>query len=95
MANRLKGRQAVYLVMPPPDWKPQRLWDFPPKFSTGQLVARNLTPSNAAGYVRTHNKAALEHSQRSEPIGTWALSVRYVRPSWRARKQATGQGEAA
>ena len=95
MTRRLRGHQAVYLVTPPPGWKPQRLWDFPPEFTTGQLVARNLRPADAAGYARSHNKAAIEQSQRGEPIATWAIYARQLRPNWRPRKQGQAQGGAA
>ena len=97
MVRRLRGKQGVYLITPPADWKPQRLWDWPPTFTSGQLVARNLTPANAAGYCRTHNKQAMESVLQNEPIATWALYVRHVRPHWRNRtiKQGKVQGGVA
>lgn len=88
MAPRSKGRQAVYLVVPPPDWKPQRLWDFPPSFSAGQIVARNLTPQTAAGYARAHNKGILERFQRDKVrIDKWAIVGRHLKAKWHDRSQ--------
>ncbi|MGI6417269.1 MAG: hypothetical protein ACOX1P_16530 [Thermoguttaceae bacterium] len=95
MAPRSKGRQAVYLVVPPPDWKPQRLWDFPPSFSDGEIVARNLTPQTAAGYARTHNKAALERQQRQKlPIDKWAIVGRHLKANWHGSRQPEKGGSA-
>lgn len=95
MASRSKGRQAVYLVSPPPDWKPQRPWDFPPSFSTGQLVAKNLTPQTAAGYARTANKATLERFQRDKtPIDKWAIVGRHLKANWHDRSQEQRGGVA-
>lgn len=95
MAFRSKGRQAVYLVSPPPDWKPQRLWDFPPVFSDGQLVARNLTPQTAAGYARTHNKGVLERFQREKiAIDRWAIVGRHLKANWHDRSQELKGGVA-
>lgn len=83
---RLRGRQAVYLVTVPPDWKPQRLWDWPPTFTDGQLVAKNLPPASALGYCRTYNKNRVEAQQQGgEPIGTWALYVRHLKPNWQGQ----------
>lgn len=87
MVNRLKGKQAVYLILPTPDWKPQRLWDFPPSFTAGVLHARNLTPRDAVGFARGYNKGAVECLQRGEPH-QWAIVVRYTRPSWRGATPA-------
>jgi len=84
MVNRLKGKTAVYLVSPAPDWKPQRLWDFPPSFTEGVLHARNLRPRDAIGFARSFNKGATEALQRGEP-SQWAIVVRYVRPRYRPR----------
>ncbi|MFH1923802.1 MAG: hypothetical protein ABIP48_28420 [Planctomycetota bacterium] len=56
MGHILRGRQRVYVVTVPDDWRPQRLWDAPPTFAAGQLVAKNLRPTEAAGFCRTHNK---------------------------------------
>ncbi|MFH1266677.1 MAG: hypothetical protein ABIK89_13185 [Planctomycetota bacterium] len=85
MGHILRGRQRVYLVTVPDDWRPQRLWDAPPTFAAGQLVAKNLRPTEAAGFCRTHNKQRLEASQRGEPVGTWALYCRHLRPRWHNR----------
>lgn len=65
MTRRLKGKQAVYLVSVPTDWKPQRLWDRPPAFSQGVLHARNLTPRDAIGFARSFNKGAVDRLQQT------------------------------
>jgi hypothetical protein len=83
MVRRLKGKQAVFTVRPAPDWRPQRLWDWPPTFTSGRLVTKNLHPRDAAGAARTINKVAMEQAARGEPIDKWALYVRYIRPKYR------------
>ena len=82
--NRLRGKQAVYLVCVPPNWKPQRLWDCPPSFSEGVLHARNLTPRDALGFARSFNKGAVDCLQRGEP-SQWAIVSKYIRPKYRQR----------
>jgi hypothetical protein len=93
MSSRSKGRQAVYLVQVPADWKPQRYWDFPPIFSGGELIARNLTPSDAAGHARTHNKAQIVRSQqRKLPVQGWAIVGRHLKANWHDRGQGREGG---
>ena len=82
MVNRLKGKEAVYLVTPAPGWKPQRLWDWPPSFSQGVLHARNLAHRDAIGYARSHNKGAVERLQSGQP-SQWAVVSHYLRPKYR------------
>ena len=82
MASR-SGRQAIFLVKPPEDWKPQRPWSVPPAFTDGVLVAAKKSPREAASYARLHNKQALERQQRTkEPIPTWAVVFRFLKASW-------------
>ena len=89
MVNRLKGKQAVYLVVPTPNWKPQRLWDCPPSFTQGVLHARNLTARDAIGFCRGFNKGAVEALQSGES-SRWAIVAKYIRPSWRRRAAKGG-----
>lgn len=83
MVHRLKGRQAVYLVDVPADWKPQRLWDVPPSFSRGELYAKNLKPKEALGFARTHNKNEVQAIQAGRGTGKWAIVSKHLRPRWR------------
>jgi len=95
MTHRLRGRQAVYLCRVPDDFRPQRLWHYPDRILGATLHAKNLRPADAAGFCRLHNKQQLEAFQRGEPIATWAIYSRHLRPSWRGRKQGTAHGGAA
>jgi len=84
MASKAGGRQAVFLVTPPDDWKPERPWSFPPFFANGQLVATRQTAAEAAGFARLYNKRALEQFQRDkEPVTSWAVVFRHLKPNWK------------
>ena len=93
MAPRSKGRQAVYLVQVPAEWRPDRYWSYPPVFSGGELVAKNLTPADAAGHARCHNKAKLERLQRhKQPVESWAIVVRHLKANWHGSRQVEKGG---
>jgi hypothetical protein len=91
MASRT-GRQAVYVVTPPSEWKPQRPWSLPPTFTDGRLIGNKQSPADAAGFARLFNKDAMEISQRTkQPIAQWAVVFRYLKASW---QPMDGQGGA-
>ncbi len=83
MSHR-KGKQSVYLVTPPPGWKPQNVWDCIPSFTEGSLHAKNLTPRDAIGFARSFNKGAVARLQQGES-SQWAIVGKYIRPSWRGK----------
>jgi hypothetical protein len=91
MASRGKGRQAVFLVKVPADWKPQNYWHYPPVILCGELIAKNLTPMDAAGHARTHNRAQIQRLQQHKlPIETWAIVGRQLKPNWHDRSGQEG-----
>lgn len=90
MASR-SGRQAVFFVRPPVDWKPQRPWSIPPSFTDGMLIANKQSPRDALAFARLHNQREIQKLQRSKtPIQQWAVVFRFLKPAWRDR---SSQGE--
>ena len=90
MASR-KGRMAVYLASVPADWRPQRVWDWPPEFGAAKLQEKNLTPPAAISFARVHNMEQMRANQHERrPIVSWAIVCRHLRPCWRNRQP---QGE--
>jgi len=76
MAPRYRGRQAVYLVTVPGDWKPSSPWSVPPSFASGELYAGNLPMYQAQGFARTFNKRQI---QARMPDGKWAIVSRHLK----------------
>ena len=76
------GRYRVFLVKPPRDWRPQRLWDAPPTFEAGELRVKKATSGMALGFARAFNKEAVE---RGGPVEQWAIVARHLRPEYRAK----------
>ena len=77
--QRVKGRQAVYLIVTSDDFRPQRPWDFPMAFSGGTLYAKNLTMVFAHGFARTHNKRAIQQRECGTWDHKWAIVVKHVK----------------
>jgi len=89
-----RGRQATYVVNVPADWKPQRPWTFPPTFSSGELIAKNLSASEARGFASAHNAAELKRIQSGRPTGRWAIVVRHLKPNYHGDRHLAGKGGA-
>lgn len=89
MSHR-KGRFAVYLITPPPDWRPQRPWDWPLS-GVVRLHERNLTAPAAIAFCRVHNADEMKRNHHEhEPIQGWAICCYRVKPRWHAER-AQGQ----
>ena len=86
MVHKYRGREAVFLVYPPTDWKPQRFWSIPPSFTGGELHAKNLVMREALGFARIHNKQAVQSQQQGNALGKWAIVSRCLRPRYRPAK---------
>lgn len=81
------AKQAIYLMRPAADFRPQRAWDWPPTIE-GELFARNLSTHDAATFARVHNDAQIRRQQATgEPIEAWAVVAKFLNP-W--RKATTG-----
>ena len=79
LGNGRHGKQAVFLVHCPMDWKPRSCWDFPPRILAGELYVRNIGAGDAFGFARAFNQAALKAVYENAFDGRWALSVRHLR----------------
>jgi len=75
MAQRYRGRQAVYLVTVPADWKPSSPWSVPPSFENGEVYAKNLPMYQAQGFARTFNKRQIEDRM---PGRKWAVVSKHL-----------------
>jgi len=79
MSSRAKAKQAVYLVLTPPEFRPTSLWDVAPSFLSGELYAKNLTMDAAHYTARTFNKVAMEHRQRHDWDHRWAIVSKHLK----------------
>ena len=77
--SRRNGRQAVYIVLVGGDFVPQRPWDFPPAFTSGELYVKNVSMDHAHGFVRSYNKRAVQQREQGTWDRKWALAVKHVR----------------
>ncbi len=91
MSDRRRRRTAVYLAEVTADFKPQRPWDLPRTVTRLTLYAANLSLTDAQGFVRTHNRRAL---QLGAADGLWAIAVRNVKYRSDGRGDRGAAGEA-
>ena len=66
----------MFIVTVPADWKPQRPWDVPPRFESGELHTKNLPMYQASGFCRVFNKRQL---QENMPQRKWAIVSKHLK----------------
>jgi hypothetical protein len=71
-----KGRESVFLVVLPEDYKPQRPWDVPDGFTAAELFIKNVAMSQARSFCRLYNWRQI---QRGLPDRRWAIVSRHLR----------------
>ncbi len=76
MSPRHRGRQAIYLVVVPADFRPCSFWTVPDSFTDAVIVAKNLHMWEALGYARSHNRRAV---QNRVPGRKWAIVARHIK----------------
>jgi len=79
IGHHCKGRQAVYIVDTPTDWKPTSCWSFPPTILAGELYVKNVNEAGAFGFAQTFNQAALKSLYANRFNGRWALAARHLK----------------
>jgi hypothetical protein len=70
--SKLRGANAVLIVVLPEGFVPRSVWDLPPMFSHAEVYARRIPLYMAQGFAWTFNKHAL---QERIPGRKWALAV--------------------
>jgi hypothetical protein len=70
--SRLRGCNAVLIVVLPEGFVPRSVWDIPPMFSKGEVYARRLPLYMAQGFAWTYNKHQLAEQI---PDRKWAIAV--------------------
>jgi hypothetical protein len=66
----------VYLVNPPPSFRPSRPWHVPDEFESGRLLRKNLWMGDAKGFCLTFNRAQLDGGL---PVREWAVVTKFIR----------------
>ena len=82
MSRREGGRIAVYVVVTPTEFQPQRAWHVPDAFTEGVLYARNLLALQAKEFARTFNDRALLQIQTRVWDRKWAIVSAYLKPGF-------------
>ena len=81
MGRFARDKQAVFILKTPASFTPQRVWDVPPGFATGELYARNLSMREALNFCRTFNRRAI-FDREQDTTGwnhEWAITMRYLK----------------
>jgi len=95
MPSRRKGKQAVYLVVTPPEFRPVRPWDVAPSFLSGELYAKNLSMDGAHHAARVFNKRAVQSRQDHTWDHRWAIVSKHLKARRYGKHPLAGKGGAA
>lgn len=77
MMSRSNEKQAVMIGTLPEGFKPQRPWDIPPAIDSCEVFAKNLTMTQALGFIRVFNKRQIETGLTDRK---WAMAIRHGKP---------------
>jgi hypothetical protein len=78
--RRHKSPHAVYILIPPPDWRPSSPWAYPPIVTGGTLYARHICARDAKAICRAHNLGQLKRTYQNLPVESWTVFAPSIRP---------------
>ena len=76
MFPHYRGKQAVFVGVPPNDWAASSFWAVPPSLSDLVCYERNLSMQTALGFCRTFNKRELQNGKGKRK---WAIVSRHLK----------------
>lgn len=81
MSRTSVNRTAIYTVIVPDEWIPQRPWNIPPSFTDGVLIHRNCNIMEARDFVRVFNRGQAQWRAKDKDgwDRKWAFCVPCVR----------------